>query len=153
MGVAHYIGGRWCASVTGAEYPNYNPWTGEPFTTVAAGDADDARLAIDAASAAFAPWAATPPGQRQEILLRAAEALARRRAEIGRLLAAETGCGRHFADIQLDFSTSLLRQAAGLAYAPSGQLLPSDLAGTSAVALRRPVGVVGAIAPWNASLV
>jgi acyl-CoA reductase-like NAD-dependent aldehyde dehydrogenase len=149
----HYIGGRWCASTTGAEYPNYDPWTGAAFTTVAAGDADDARLAIAAATAAFPAWAGSPPAQRQEILLRAADALARRRAEIGRLLTTETGCGRHFADLQLDLGTALLRQAAALAYAPAGQLLPSDLAGTSAFALRRPVGVVGAIAPWNASLV
>ncbi|WP_308036599.1 aldehyde dehydrogenase family protein [Actinoplanes sp. DH11] len=48
---------------------------------------------------------------------------------------------------------NLLRQAAALGYAPTGQVLPSDVPGTRAVAMRRPVGVVAAIAPWNASLV
>src|SRR4029450_10897204 len=47
----------------------------------------------------------------------------------------------------------LLRQAAALAYSPLGQILPSDLPGTMAMGLRRPVGVVGAIFPWNAALI
>jgi acyl-CoA reductase-like NAD-dependent aldehyde dehydrogenase len=149
----HFIGGRWVRSVAGGEYPNHNPWTGAVMSTVAAGDAEDARRAIEAARDAFEGWAAVPPGERQLILLRAAEALTRRRAEIGELLAAETGCTAHFATVQLNFSTALLRQAAALAYAPTGQVLPSDLAGTRAVAMRRPVGVVAAIAPWNASLI
>ncbi|MGZ4411382.1 MAG: aldehyde dehydrogenase family protein, partial [Gaiellaceae bacterium] len=45
------------------------------------------------------------------------------------------------------------RQAAGAAYAPIGQLIPSDVPGTFAMGIRRPAGVVGAIAPWNAALI
>jgi acyl-CoA reductase-like NAD-dependent aldehyde dehydrogenase len=151
--VLHFIGGRFTPSATGLEYPNHDPWTGEVMSTVAAGDAEDAKRAIEAARTAFDAWAGVPPAERQLVFLRAADALARRRAEIADLLAAETGCTPHFAAVQLNFSTSLLRQAAALPYAPMGQVLPSDLAGTRAVALRRPVGVVTAIAPWNASLV
>jgi acyl-CoA reductase-like NAD-dependent aldehyde dehydrogenase len=150
--VQHYIGGRWTDSVSGSTYENLNPWTGEVLSTVAAGSGDDARRAIDAADAAFPDWAASPPARRQEIFLRAAEAFVRRRTEIIGLLAAETGCGRYFAEIQADFSVSLLRQAAGLPYLPSGQVIPSDLDGSHAVAVRRPVGVVAAIAPWNSAL-
>jgi len=153
LAVQHYVGGQWCASVTGTEYADHNPWTGEVLATVAAGHAEDARRAIDAASQACVGWQAMPPGQRQLIFLRAADELARRADEIVELLAAETGCGRHFAEVQVSFSTSLLRQAANLAYAPTGFELPSDRPGTRAHAVRRPVGVVGAIATWNASLV
>jgi acyl-CoA reductase-like NAD-dependent aldehyde dehydrogenase len=153
VGVRHFIDGGWRPSASGAEYDHHDPWTGAVLTTVAAGDADDMRAAIEAADAARTVWADAPPGQRQAVFLRAAEELVRRSDEIVRLLAAETGCGRHFAEVQVEFSTSLLRQAAGLPYQPNSVELPSDRAGTRAFAVRRPVGVVGAIATWNASLV
>ncbi|MFC7528243.1 aldehyde dehydrogenase family protein [Actinoplanes sp. GCM10030250] len=151
--VRHHVGGVWTDGAAGRTFEKRNPWTGDVFARVAAGDADDARAAIDAAEAAFPAWSEASPGQRQRIMLRAAEVLGRRRDEVRGLLAAETGCGVHFAGIQLDFCVTMLRQAAGLAYAPSGQILPSDLDGTRALAMRRPVGVVAAIAPWNASLI
>jgi acyl-CoA reductase-like NAD-dependent aldehyde dehydrogenase len=148
-----FIDGRWRDSVSGGEFANHDPWTGAVLTTVAAGTAEDARLAITAAHGAREQWAELAPTARQLIFLRAADALDRRRDEIVSLLTAETGCGQHFAGVQTTFSASLLRQAAGLAFAPTGQLMPSDVSGTNAIAVRRPVGVVGAIATWNASLV
>jgi acyl-CoA reductase-like NAD-dependent aldehyde dehydrogenase len=54
---------------------------------------------------------------------------------------------------QMGFVPGLFRQAAALAYAPLGQVIPSDSPGTLAMGIRRPVGVVGAIAPWNAALI
>jgi acyl-CoA reductase-like NAD-dependent aldehyde dehydrogenase len=151
--VRHYIDGTWRPAISGTEYDNHNPWTGAVLNRVAAGDAEDARRAIAAAYAARHAWADLAPGDRQQIFLGAATALSRRSDEVAGLLAAETGCGHHFAEVQTTFSAALLRQAAGLAYAPTGQLMPSDRAGTQAFAVRRPVGVIGAIATWNASLV
>ncbi|MEU4420574.1 aldehyde dehydrogenase family protein [Actinoplanes sp. NPDC024001] len=151
--VRHHIGGAETDGANGRTYDKRNPWTGDVFARAAAGDADDAAAAVAAAEAAFPAWAQTLPARRQQIMLRAAEALERRRDEVRGLLAAETGCGVQFAAIQLDFCVNLLRQAAALAYEPAGQILPSDLPGTRALAMRRPVGVVAAIAPWNASLV
>ncbi|MEU4577777.1 aldehyde dehydrogenase family protein [Nonomuraea sp. NPDC023979] len=148
----HFIDGEWAAARSGRSYPNRSPWTGEVLGAVAAGDADDADRAVDAAHRAFPGWSRLPPAERQQIFLRAADLLLARRAEVAAALAAETGCGRHFGDVQIDFSVRLLRQAAQLAYRPTGELLPSDLPGTQAMAVRRPVGVVGAIAPWNSSL-
>ena len=148
----HYIDGQWCDSISGREYESLSPWDGAVIASAAAGDGDDARRAIDAAHNAFPDWAATTPNERKKIFLRAADDLSRRRSAVVAELAVETGCGRHFANIQIDFAASLLRQVANLAHSPSGQLLPSDVPGTHAIATRRPVGVVGAIAPWNASL-
>ena len=54
---------------------------------------------------------------------------------------------------QLHFVPNLFRQAAGAAYLPIGQVIPSDVPGAMALGIRRPVGVVGAIAPWNAALI
>jgi acyl-CoA reductase-like NAD-dependent aldehyde dehydrogenase len=148
----HYINGEWTDAFNGRTFDSRSPWSDETIATVAAGDAHDARSAIDAAQEAFPTWAACLPGERQAILLRAADALERRRAEVVDLLARETGCGAHFSAVQIGFTVSLLRQSAALPYSPVGQMLPSDVPGTSAAAIRRPVGVVGAIAPWNASL-
>ncbi|MEH0577980.1 aldehyde dehydrogenase family protein [Streptomyces sp. B21-108] len=151
--VRHYIAGEWTEPLGGGTYPDHDPWTGTVLATVAAGDAEDTSRAVDAAQTAFAGWADAPPAKRQLILLRASDILDRRREEVIRLLTSETGCGRHYATVQIDFSVSLLRQAAGLPYAAVGQVLPSDIPGTRALAVRQPVGVVAAIAPWNASLV
>ena len=73
--------------------------------------------------------------------------------EIVSLLARETGSTFGFAMFQAHvFVPGLLRQAAALAYASLGQVIPSDT-GAFSMGLRRPVGVVGAIAPWNAALI
>jgi acyl-CoA reductase-like NAD-dependent aldehyde dehydrogenase len=68
------------------------------------------------------------------------------------MLARETGCTFGFGMFQMHFVPGLFRQAAALAYAPLGEVLPSDT-GAFAMGVRRPVGVVGAIAPWNAALI
>jgi acyl-CoA reductase-like NAD-dependent aldehyde dehydrogenase len=150
--VRQHIGGEWRDAGNGRTFESRSPWSGDVVATVAAGDQDDTRAAIAAAQEAFGTWGESLPHERQGIFLRAADELERRRTSVVSLLAEETGCTRHFADIQLDFTISLLRQSAGLPYAAVGQVLPSDQPGTRALALRRPVGVVGAIAPWNAAL-
>ncbi|BCB75336.1 aldehyde dehydrogenase family protein [Phytohabitans flavus] len=150
--VRHFIGGDWAEAVSGRTYDNRSPWSGAVIGPVAAGDDEDARRAIEHAHTAFSGWSQAAPGRRQTVFLRAADILEGRRPSVLRALALETGCGAPFGEIQVDFAVSLLRQAAQLAYRPIGELLPSDIPGTQALAVRRPVGVVGAIAPWNASL-
>ena len=120
---------------------------------MSAGNGEDARAAVEAASAAFAAWSAAPPAERQRVFLKAADLLESRADEVVALLARETGCTFGFGMFQLHFVPGLFRQAAALAYAPVGEVLPSDVPGTFAMGLRRPVGVVGAIAPWNAALI
>ena len=150
----HFIGGQWADASGGATFEDRNPYTGEVLATVAAGTRADARQAVEAAQAAFPAWAQTPPAERQRILLAAADILERRGDEVVGLLASETGCCIYgFGMFQMGFVPGLLRQAAALAYSPLGQILPSDLPGAMAMGLRRPVGVVGAIFPWNAALI
>jgi acyl-CoA reductase-like NAD-dependent aldehyde dehydrogenase len=148
-----FIGGEWVDAADGETFEDRDPFTGDVVATVAAGGADDARRAIDAASAAFGAWSATPPAERQRVLLKAADVLEGRQEEVVGLLACETGCTFGFAIFQMHFVPGLFRQAAAAPYAPIGQVIPSDLPGTMALGLRRPVGVVGAIAPWNAALI
>jgi acyl-CoA reductase-like NAD-dependent aldehyde dehydrogenase len=134
-------------------FQDLDPFTGDVVAEVPAGGADEARRAVETAAAAFPAWAEAPPAQRQAIFLKAADVLEGRRDEVVDLLARETGCTFGFAMFQMHFVPGLLRQAAALAYAPVGTVIPSDNPGTLAMGLRRPVGVVAAIAPWNAALI
>jgi len=93
-----------------------------------------------------------PPAARQAVFLKAADILEQREEEVVSLLARETGCTFGFGMFQVHFVPGLFRQAAALAYAPLGEVIPSDY-GKFAMGLRTPVGVVGAIAPWNAALI
>jgi acyl-CoA reductase-like NAD-dependent aldehyde dehydrogenase len=149
----HFIGGEWSASESSATFEVREPFSGEVHAHVPAGTRADASRAIDAAAAAFPEWSATPPGARQAMFLRAADVLESRRDEIVDLLARETGCTFGFGMFQMGFTPGLLRQAAGAGYLPVGEVIPSDMPGALALGLRQPVGVVGAIAPWNAALI
>lgn len=83
------------------------------------------------------------------MFLPAADIVERRRAEIIALLAAETGCAGAFAGFQVVTAIRLLRQASNWGYLPVGEIIRSDMPGTFAMALRKPLGVVAGITPWN----
>ncbi len=149
----HFIAGEWVEADGGRTFEDLDPFSGEVVALVPAGTREDARRAVEAATEAFPAWAETPPAERQRLFLRAADVLESRRDEIVELLARETGSTFGFGMFQMGFTPGLLRQAAGAAYAPIGEIIPSDLPGTFAMGFRQPVGVVGAIAPWNAALI
>jgi acyl-CoA reductase-like NAD-dependent aldehyde dehydrogenase len=149
--VKQFIGGEWIAAES--TFEDRDPFTGDVVALVPRGTREDARRAVDAAAAAFPAWAQTVPAERQRIFLKAADILESRQDEVVSLLARETGCSFGFGMFQMGFVPGLLRQSAAAAYAPLGQVLPSDHPGTLAMSVRRPVGVVGAIAPWNAALI
>ncbi|HEV2713365.1 MAG TPA: aldehyde dehydrogenase family protein [Gaiellaceae bacterium] len=133
-------------------FEDRDPFTGEVVATVPAATREDARRAIEAAAKAFPAWSETPPAERQRVFLNASEILQSRSDEIASWLTSETGSTFGFAMFQLEFVTGLLRQAAALGYQPIGDIVPSDT-GAFAMSIRRPVGVVGAICPWNAALI
>jgi acyl-CoA reductase-like NAD-dependent aldehyde dehydrogenase len=147
-----FIGGEWVDAAGGGSFDDVDPYSGKAVARVAAGGRDDARRAIEAASGAFEGWMQTPPAERQRVFLAAADILEGRSDDVAKWLIEETGSAFGFAMFQLHFVQGLLRQVAALPYAPMGEVIPSDL-GQFAMGLRRPVGVVGAIAPWNAALI
>src|SRR5436190_8839926 len=149
----HFIGGEWVEPGDGNRFDDTDPFTGDVVAQVAAGGREDARRAVEAAAAAFPAWSKAPPAERQRIFLKAADLLEARRDDVVEWLARETGCSFGFGMFQMGFVAGLFRQAAGAAYAPTGTVLPSDLPGAFAMGMRKPVGVVGAIAPWNAALI
>jgi len=148
----HFVGGAWTPAAGGATFDDYDPFTGDVVARIAAGTRDDAKRAVEAAAEAFPGWWKTPPAEKQRIFLKAADVLEARGDDVAGWLTRETGSTFGFAMFQLHFVPGLLRQAAALAYAPIGEVIPSDV-GQFSMGLRRPVGVVGAIAPWNAALI
>jgi acyl-CoA reductase-like NAD-dependent aldehyde dehydrogenase len=146
-----YIGGEWTKS--SRLFDDLDPYRGTVVARVPAGTREDAARAVDAAAAAFPAWAELPPAGKQALFLRAADIVERRTDEIVALLAAETGCASGFAGFQVLTATRLLRQAANWGYLPAGEVIRSDTPGTFALALRRPLGVVAGISPWNGAQV
>jgi len=142
-----YIGGQW----TGSDglFDDLDPYRGTVVARIPAGTRADAARAVDAAAAAFPAWADVPPAQKQALFLKTADIVERRKDEIVALLATETGCAGGFAGFQVLTATRLLRQAANWGYLPAGEVIRSDTPGTFALALRRPLGVVAGISPWN----
>jgi acyl-CoA reductase-like NAD-dependent aldehyde dehydrogenase len=148
----NFINGEWIPS-EGGTFDDLDPFTGETLARVAASTRQDAARAVTAAAEAFPSWSQSVPSERQRIFLKAADILESRMHDVVGQLARETGCTFGFGMFQMGFVPGLLRQAAAAAYAPIGQVIPSDHPGTLAMGIRRPVGVVGAIAPWNAALI
>jgi aldehyde dehydrogenase (NAD+) len=120
----HFIGGDWVDAADGATFDDLNPYTGEVVASVAAGAREDARRAVEAAADAFPAWSQSPPAVRQQVFLKAADILERRNDEVVGLLARETGCTFGFGMFQMMFVPGLLRQAAGMAYRPIGEVIP-----------------------------
>jgi acyl-CoA reductase-like NAD-dependent aldehyde dehydrogenase len=147
------IGGEWVDAAGGGSFEDRDPFTGEVVATVPSAGREDARRAVEAAAAAFPAWSQTPPAARQALFLKAADVLESRSDEIVELLARETGSTFGFGMFQMGFTTGLLRQAANAGYLATGEVIPSDLPGAFAMGIRQPVGVVGAISPWNAALI
>jgi aldehyde dehydrogenase (NAD+) len=142
---AMYVGGRWVAPVGGGTVPVENPYTQQVIAHVPAGSAADVDRAVAAAVTAFDGWAATPPAERAGHLQRLHAALSARAGLIATTIAAEQGSPLAFATaVQAGLPLAVLHGMVELAARPAAD----ETIGNSLV-VREPVGVVGAITPWN----
>lgn len=146
------IGGRSCPSRDERTFERRNPVTGEVVSRVAAATLEDADAAVAAAQAAFPAWAALAPNERRTRLLKAAEQM---QARAGEFIAAagETGAMANWYGFNVHLASNMLREAASLTTQIHGEVIPSDVPGSFAMALRQPCGVVLGIAPWNAPVI
>jgi acyl-CoA reductase-like NAD-dependent aldehyde dehydrogenase len=147
------IGGKSVPASFGRFADDICPWDGEVYARVAAGTPADITRAADAAEAAFPGWSTVGAFERRAIFLKAAEVMAGRGEEAIVALARETGASRVFAQFNLAFCIQVLREAAAAITRPAGELLATSIPGAYSMAQRIPLGVVGAISPWNAPLV
>ncbi|MCG5219084.1 aminobutyraldehyde dehydrogenase [Streptosporangium sp. KLBMP 9127] len=127
-----------------------DPATGRPVAEVPDTPAAEVGSAVRAARAAFEEWAGATPGERARVLLRLADLVEADAAELTRLEVEETGKPVPvFREGELPFAADNLRFFAGAARSLDGTGAGVFSAGYTSVLLRRPVGVVGSIAPWN----
>jgi benzaldehyde dehydrogenase (NAD) len=151
--VSMLIDGERVRASNGATFERRNPLDGEIASRAPAATLDDARRAVHAASAAFPGWAAIGPTERRHLLTRAADALEAKSDTFAVAMAAETGASRIWADFNVHLAAEGLREAAALTTQIAGDVIPSDVPGSLAMAVRQPAGVVLGIAPWNAPVI
>ncbi|MCI3270690.1 aldehyde dehydrogenase family protein [Streptomyces cylindrosporus] len=147
------IGGKEIPAASGRSTADINPWTGEPYATVAAAGPQDVRAAVDAADAAFAEWSAFAPYARRKIFLDAADLMERRGELAVGLMAEEVGGTWGWALFNVTLAANMLREAAAAITAPRGDVLATQEPGGLSMAVREPLGVVAAFAPWNAPVI
>ena len=147
------IAGRDVPATGSATFNRLNPISGEVATRAAAASVADARAAADAAAAAFPDWSAIGPSERRARLNKAADLLESRAAQFAAILTTETGATGGWGHFNVHLAANMLREAAAMTTQISGEVVPSDVPGSLAMALRQPVGVVLGIAPWNAPVI
>lgn len=147
------IGGEHRAASNGATFNRLNPLDGTVATAAPAATVVDAKAAVDAAAKAFPAWAATSPGERRTLLIKAAHALEAKTADFSAVMAAETGASGLWAGFNVHLAADMLIEAAALTTQINGQVIPSNVPGSLAMAVRQPAGVVLGMAPWNAPVI
>ena len=143
------VAGEWIE--TGEWQEVRSPYSGEVVGRVARAGAEETRSAIDAAETAMRD--PLPAHKRAEILVRVAGALGRRRDEVARLISDEAGKPMKAAKIEASRAMSTYTFAAVEARKLAGEIVPMDASqageGKVAFTMRKPIGVVGAISPFN----
>ena len=149
---ALFIGGEFRQAVSGRTLDVINPASGEVFASAAAGDAEDIDLAVAAARRAFdGGWARTAPAQRARLMLRLAELIEANGEELALIESLDNGMPFMMARMGgVAAAAEQLRYNAGWATKLAGETIEPSWPGEwQAMTLREPVGVVGAIVPWN----
>ncbi|AXL53431.1 salicylaldehyde dehydrogenase [Paraburkholderia caffeinilytica] len=147
------IDGRVVPASSGATFERRSPLSGIAVSHAAAASAEDATAAVASAATAFPGWSALGPGTRRTLLTAAAAALEARTAQFVAAMAAETGASAAWAGFNVQVATAALLEAAALTTQVSGEVIPSDVPGCLALAIRQPAGVVLGMAPWNAPVI
>src|SRR2546428_8173982 len=148
--LANYVGGEWAPARSGRPYEKHNPTRpAEVVGDFPASGEPDVNAAVEAAAAAFAGWSGTPAAGRAAVLMRAADAIEARVEEIAADMTREMGKPLREARLEAARAAAIFRFFAGEAWRPQGELYEQSATGSTLYTLRRPLGVVGLITPWN----
>jgi acyl-CoA reductase-like NAD-dependent aldehyde dehydrogenase len=148
--LGNYIGGEWRGARSGETYEKRNPMRpDEVVAEVPACDESDVDAAVAAAQEAAPSWAATPAPQRGNLLVKAAEVIDARTEQIATEMTREMGKPLREARMEVARAATILRFFGGEGYRPLGELFQQTLTGGPVYTVRRPLGVVGLITPWN----
>ena len=130
-----------------------NPGTKEVVNRAIGASEQEAIAACEAAAEAFKEWSKTGPGMRRDLLLKAEEAMKARVPDIIAAMEAELGASAPWSGFNVHLAEGLIREAASLTTMITGQTIPSNIPGLTAMTERRPCGVILSIAPWNAPVI
>ncbi len=149
-----FIDGRWVEAASGKTFDSINPSTGEVLAAVAEGDSEDIDRAVEAARRAFeGPWRKWKPFDRQNLLLKLADLVEQNFDELALLDTLDMGAPISRTRANRLRALGMLRYYAGQATAIHGETIENSLPGDYvSFTLKEPVGVVGAIIPWNGPL-
>ncbi|MEX0853245.1 MAG: NAD-dependent succinate-semialdehyde dehydrogenase [Bauldia sp.] len=146
---ANFIAGTWAGADSGATISVNDPATGETIGTVPNCGRNETRRAIEAAAAAQPSWAAKTAAERAEVLHTLAGLIRDHREELALLLTTEQGKPLAEARGEVNFSAAYVQWFAEEARRVYGDIIPSPWPNRQILVRKQPVGVVGAITPWN----
>ncbi|MDO9435325.1 aldehyde dehydrogenase family protein [Hydrogenophaga sp.] len=149
------IGGEWTEAASGRTFVTLNPSNGEQVALIAEGDVIDIDRAVAAARAAFeGPWSRFKPFDRQRLLLKLSELVEQHFDGLAELETLEMGAPITRSRNLRRSCVARLNHYAGMATAMHGETIENSMPGNAfSFTVKEPVGVVGAIIPWNAPLV
>ncbi|HET7572900.1 MAG TPA: aldehyde dehydrogenase family protein [Gaiellaceae bacterium] len=145
----NYIGGEWVDAASGETFESTSPATGETIGRFPSSGAEDVDRAVAAAKEAFAEWRLVPAPKRGEILFRLAGVLEREKAALTDLMTREMGKVKAEAGGDVQEAIDITYYMAGEGRRLFGHTTPSELKDKWNMSVRVPIGVVGAITPWN----
>jgi aldehyde dehydrogenase (NAD+) len=144
---ANYINGEWVES--GKTFENRNPATGDLVGLHSKGSAADVERAADAAAAALPGWSSMPAPARGAILFKAADLLDKQFDQLGEEMTREEGKTLPEAKGEVRRTINIFRYFAGEGARLNGMMVPSERDRVHTFAIRKPIGVVGLVTPWN----
>jgi succinate-semialdehyde dehydrogenase/glutarate-semialdehyde dehydrogenase len=144
-----WIGGKWRKSSDNQRFDVTDPATEKVIASVASATVEDAKAAVDAAQAAFGPWAAKKPRERAEILRKAYELTIRDAERFAKLITLENGKALSDSRGEIAYAAEFFRWYAEEAVRNLGQISVAPASGARIVAQHRPSGVCVLVTPWN----
>jgi acyl-CoA reductase-like NAD-dependent aldehyde dehydrogenase len=148
--LANYVGGEWVAARSGGTYEKRNPANpSEIVGEFPASGAEDVDAAVAAAAGAYPGWSSQPAAARAAVLMRAADAIEARVEDMAADMTREMGKPLREARMESARTAAIFRFFAGEAWRPKGELYEQSATGSALYTVRRPLGVVALITPWN----
>jgi alpha-ketoglutaric semialdehyde dehydrogenase len=146
----NFIGGEWSESASNKTIENINPAnTDDVIGTVRQATREEARRAVESASAAFREWRATPAPARGRIVARAARLMEDEKESLAQILTREEGKTLSESRGELQRSINVAEFCAGEARRLNGETIQSELPANFAYTIKQPLGVVACVTPWN----
>jgi alpha-ketoglutaric semialdehyde dehydrogenase len=145
----NFIGGEWVDAAGGETFESVSPATGEVLGTFPKSTAEDVDRAVAAAKGAYADWRLVPAPKRGEILFHFGGLLIEHKDELAQLMSREMGKVLPEAGGDVQEAIDMSYYMAGEGRRLFGQTTPSELRDKFNMSVRMPIGVVGAITPWN----